>query len=139
LQALFLCDDDETLPDQEDQEEQEEVEVAASNAASVTVDARSVLSSCSGDVSLGFEDQTVSQEGKPSAQEFQYLKFAMRITGVVGGQKKQVKIKSIQILSRRNKCEFSLIMISRSRFFLLRSTLYNYVEHSMSDTDGITT
>jgi hypothetical protein len=62
LQALFLCDDDETLPDPEDQEEQEEVEVPASNAASVTVDARSILSSCSGDVSLGFEDQTVSDD-----------------------------------------------------------------------------
>jgi hypothetical protein len=62
LQALFLCDDDETLPDPEDQEEQEEVEVPVSNAASVTVDARSILSSCSGDVSLGFEDQTVSDD-----------------------------------------------------------------------------
>jgi hypothetical protein len=96
LQALFLCDDDETLPDPEDQEE---VEVPASNAASVTVDARSILSSCSGDVSLGFEDQTVSAghaTHQNTAQKF------TRITGVVrvkSSVKKNSEIKSIQILS----------------------------------------
>jgi hypothetical protein len=100
LQALFLCDDDETLPDPEDQEEQEEVEVPVSNAASVTVDARSILSSCSGDVSLGFEDQTVSDDTETI--KIRSPKVA-KINGVVIGSEAQsnkpVELKLIQILS----------------------------------------
>jgi len=59
LQGLFVYDDDGEEPLPPDQEEEEGPEVPPSNAGSLTVDARSILSSCSGDVSLGFEDQSV--------------------------------------------------------------------------------
>jgi hypothetical protein len=53
FQGLFLYDDEPVPVDNEC------IDVPVSHAGSATVDARSILSSCSGDVSLGLEDHSV--------------------------------------------------------------------------------
>ncbi|XP_065340777.1 multiple PDZ domain protein-like isoform X6 [Cloeon dipterum] len=77
----LIFNDDQPLPDQD------EVEVPVSNGGSATVDARSVLSSCSGDVSLGLEDQ--SQDPAPHSPKISKQDISQAAVEVLLSEKLQ--------------------------------------------------